>query len=247
MSNPSTLYPNVVTYKCDGSYTGHMQPGGRRTDIPATYRQFQSLDRQLGSSVTWELQNKANILLRAQQIWNDSVTLLVMYKHQNTIKIKPMLLGAAPLGHQQLYLMGNAVMIPQWLAEVTQWHLGPKPPFPMDTISWKGFLPQASNLLWCHKHTSEEQQCERERCAEQSALLVPLDRAGVINVSLTYQREKHSGYFSLYTVSDHTCFIIKQRLKRTCLRYWNTSPWGSRVLAYVIAVTLLDCLTSCRP
>lgn len=63
MSNPSTLYPNVVTYKCDGSYTGHMQPGGHRTDIPATYCQFQSLDRQLGSSVSWELQNKANILL----------------------------------------------------------------------------------------------------------------------------------------------------------------------------------------
>lgn len=113
MSNPSTLYPNVVTYKRDGSYTGHMQPGGHRTNISATYRQFQSLDRQLGSSVTWELQNKANILLRAQQIWNDSVTLLVMYKHQNAINIKPMLLGAAPLGHQQLYLMGNSVMIPQ--------------------------------------------------------------------------------------------------------------------------------------
>lgn len=78
-SNPSTLYPNVVTYKCDGSYTGHMHPGGHRTDIPAIYCQFQSLDRQLGSSVSWELQNKANILLRAQQIWKDSVTLLVMY------------------------------------------------------------------------------------------------------------------------------------------------------------------------
>lgn len=121
-------------------YTGHMQAGGHSTDTPATYCQLQSLDRQLGSSVSWELQNKANILLQAQWIWNDSVTLLVMYKHQNAIKITPMLLGAAPLGHQQLYLMGNAAMIPQWLAAVTQWHLGPKPPFPMDTISWKGSL-----------------------------------------------------------------------------------------------------------
>lgn len=142
-----------------------------------------------------------------------------MYKHQNATKIKSMLLGAAPLGHQQLYLMGNAVMIAQWLAAVTQWHLGPKPPFPMDTISWKGFLPLASNLLWCHKHASEQQQCKREQCAEQ------LDTAGVINVSLSYQSEKHSGYFSLYTVSDHKCFIIKQRWDYN-IRYWNTSPWG---------------------
>lgn len=186
-------------------YTGHMQPGGHSTDTPATYCQLQSLDRQLGSSASWELQNKANILLRAQWIWNDSVTLLVMYKHQNAIKKKKKNRNQdnayasrrCSTGSSTALLMGNAAMIPQWLAAVTQWHLGPKPPFPMDTISWK-----ASSLLWCHKHTSEDQQCERERCAEQNAFLVQSDTAGVINVSLTYQREKHSGYFSLYTVSD---------------------------------------------
>lgn len=84
-----------------------MQPASYRTDMPATYPQLQSLDRQLalqypkGYSIkltSWGEHNRSGNI--------DSI--LIMCKHQNTTKIKLTLLGTtAPLGWDMLSCFHN--------------------------------------------------------------------------------------------------------------------------------------------